>query len=82
MLSIFSYTTLMDRHRGAIPAEIARAALGLGLIYYFSGWFGLEEWFAGAALILAIYFVISLGLTVYFSLFEDKGERLSPIASR
>jgi hypothetical protein len=23
-----------------------------------------------------------LGLTVYFSLFEDKGERLSPIASR
>ena len=82
MISIFSYTTLMDRHRGAIPVEIVRAALGLGLIYHLGGWFGLEEWLAGIVLILATYFVISLGMTVYFSLFENHGARLSNVASR
>lgn len=77
MLSIFSYTTLMDRRRLAIPIELLKLAFGIGLIFYMGGWFGLDEWFAGGTTILVIYLLLSLGLTVYFSVFESASRKFS-----
>lgn len=70
MITIFSYTTLMDKHRLALPIEFIKTAMGLGLIYYLDGWFGLDAWLPGATMIVAAYLFLSLGATAYFLFFE------------
>ncbi|MCL4121480.1 UNVERIFIED_CONTAM: hypothetical protein GTU68_014535 [Idotea baltica] len=71
-ISIFAYTTLMDRHSWAVGAESIKVVLGLFLIYRMDGWFLLDHVFEGATWLIIIYLLTSLGLTVYFTYFEKK----------
>lgn len=71
-ISIFAYTTLMDRHPWAVGAEAVKAVLGLFLIYRMDGWFLLDNVFNGATWMIIIYLLASLGLTVYFTYYEKK----------
>lgn len=73
MLSIFAYTSLMDKSRLAIPAEILRLALGVGLIYWNGGWFGLQEIIPGATLMIGIYMAVSLVMAFSILSKERKG---------
>ncbi|WP_020536385.1 sterol desaturase family protein [Lewinella cohaerens] len=63
MLSVFAYTTLMDRHRLSLPLEGLKFVYGLAAIYLFQGWFGLGV--MGSWLVVA-YLVISLACCLYF----------------
>lgn len=71
-LSIFSYTALMDKHWMAIPLELLKFSMGAALIYQFSGWFLIDEFLNGGTILVLSYLVTSLGLTMYFSLVEQK----------
>lgn len=77
MISIFSYTTLMDGLRLAMPIEAVKLAMGLWLIYYLGGWFQIDEWLTGATLIVAAYLILSFLLTGYFAFFEQNGRPYS-----
>lgn len=77
MVTIFSYTTLMDKHRLALPIEFVKTAIGLGLIYYLDGWFSLDAWLPGATKIVAAYLLLSLGATAYFLFFEAPAVKYS-----
>ena len=70
--SIFSYTALMDKHWMAIPLELFKFAMGAPLIYQFSGWFMIDEFVKGGTILMFFYLLTSLGLTMYFSLVEQK----------
>lgn len=63
MLSVFAYTTLMDRHRLSLPLEGLKFIYGLGMVYLFQGWFGLGT--AGSWLIVA-YLLVSMVCCLYF----------------
>ncbi|MEM9324491.1 MAG: sterol desaturase family protein [Bacteroidota bacterium] len=66
-LSIFSYTTLMDRHRWAIAVEMVRVVFGAGIVAWQGDWFSLGTLVPfGSQLVLA-YFATSLVLTFYFT---------------
>jgi len=69
-ISIFSYTTLMDRHVFAIPSEIIKLGLGLWIIYQIGGWYNLDEIISGGSSIVMIYLATSMLMTFYFILFE------------
>lgn len=63
-VSIFSYTTLMDKSRWAVLTEVVRAVFGLGLLWL-QGW----DWFGLGALGsygVAMFLGVSLGVVVYF----------------
>lgn len=62
MVSIFAYTSLMDKAKVALPAEIIRFVMGVSLIYWNGGWFGLQEIIPGATLLVGIYLLASLGM--------------------
>jgi len=64
--SVFSYTTLMDKSRLAIPSEVLRLLYGLTLLWWQGGWFGLDAMLPGGSYIIALYFLMSLGLTWHF----------------
>jgi len=67
MVSVFSYTTLMDRHQFAIITEVVKASIGMILIMGLGSWFGLS------AILFATYLIISLGLTFYFTFIDKEG---------
>ncbi|UJP66357.1 sterol desaturase family protein [Mongoliitalea daihaiensis] len=72
MVSIFAYTSLMDKSRIAIPAELLRFAMGIALIYWNGGWFGLEEILPGAAFLVGIYLTSSMATTFWILSKEGK----------
>jgi len=67
---VFAYTTLMDRHRLAIPVELVKFAFGAFILYQTGGWFGLDEYFANGTYIVASYMLVSVLAAVYFNVFE------------
>jgi len=66
VVSIFSYTSLMDGRRMALMAEILKVGLGVGLLVTLGSWFNLNEVFTGASILLIAYLLISLLVTVYY----------------
>lgn len=69
-VSVFAYTTLMDKHIFAIPAELLKLAIGGWIIYQSSGWFSMDDYFSGATTLIVLYMLVSTLLTLYFILFE------------
>ncbi len=63
---IFAYTALMDGHRMALFFELVKMGFGFYIIYVSGDWYGLEEVFPGATLMVMAYLALSLGMTVYF----------------
>ncbi|EKB48653.1 sterol desaturase family protein [Cecembia lonarensis] len=74
MVSIFAYTSLMDKAKVALPAEIFRFVMGVGLIYWNGGWFGLQEIIPGATVLVGIYLASSLVMAFLILSKESKAK--------
>lgn len=72
LVSIFTYTSLMDKSKMALPAEIIRFGFGIGLLYWNGGWFGLQEIIPGATVIVGIFLASSLAMTFIILSKEEK----------
>ncbi len=70
-LNIFSYTTLMDRKKWAIYTELFKFGVVLSLVYYWSGWYGVDRYFSYATYIFLSYQFISLLITFYFTFRQE-----------
>jgi len=66
-LSIFAYTSLMDRSWIAVPFELIKTVLGFSILNYYGGWFMLNEKFALSTILIGAYLLVSLGITLYYS---------------
>jgi hypothetical protein len=66
-VSIYSYTTLLDRSKYALPAEVVRTALGLTLLWWLGDWFGLDGLVTGGSAGVAVFFIASLSGVGYFT---------------
>ena len=64
MVSIFAYTSLMDKSRLALWAEGLKFLFGIGLYAWLGSWFGLDAVLPGLSLVLMAYFVISIFVTL------------------
>ncbi len=71
-VTIFSYTSLMDRHALAVPTELLRLIIGVAIILRSGNWFGLDSYLAGATTIMVLYLVGSMLLTLYFTIAEKQ----------
>ncbi|TYP77092.1 sterol desaturase family protein [Aquimarina intermedia] len=73
MVSIFAYTSLMDRHIVAVYSEFIKASIGSLLIIQRGGsWFGIDTYLPYTTYIIALYIGLSLFLTCYFHFIERK----------
>ncbi|MFQ5445498.1 MAG: sterol desaturase family protein [Saprospiraceae bacterium] len=66
-VSVYSYTTLLDKSKHALLTEAIRVAFGLSLLWWQGGWFGLDSLAVGGSVTLAIYFIVSLLVVSYFT---------------
>ncbi|MEZ7498053.1 sterol desaturase family protein [Flavobacterium sp. Arc3] len=71
-ITVYSYTELMDESRFSVYWETIRFLFGLGIIYYFGDWFGLNSLFAMGNYIVISYLLLSLVISIYFVALEFK----------
>lgn len=69
-LSVYSYTSLMDKSRFAWLMEVARLLIGLTIIYYYNGWFTLNQFTPQGSLIVIGYLIFSALVSCGFEYFE------------
>ncbi|TVP52954.1 MAG: sterol desaturase family protein [Mongoliibacter sp.] len=81
MVSIFAYTSLMDKSKIAIPAELVRLTMGIGLYLWNGGWFGLQELIPGADLFVLGFLMISAIMTFRF-VYKEAGQKSESIAQQ
>jgi len=77
MISIFAFTSMMDRHPIAFPVELAKLAIGIALIYRMGGWYMMDSYISGATYMMIIYMGLSVLLTGYFSYVEKAEQNLT-----
>lgn len=66
-VGIYGYTSLMDGAPYAIWIEVVRSILGFSFILYTGDWFGVDTFFSFGSIMVAVYFLCTLGGTFYFS---------------
>jgi alkylglycerol monooxygenase len=71
-VTVYSYTELMDESRFSVYWETIRFLFGLGIIYYFGDWFGVNSLFLFGNYIIIGYLLLSLAMAIYFVAFEFK----------
>lgn len=74
-LSIFAYTSLMDRHILAVPMELGKLFLGGYLLYHMDGWYGIDAVIPAGTLIVVGYCLLSFAFTLYFTFAEKVPEK-------
>lgn len=77
-LYVYAFTELMSLQPQAWFWELAKAAYGVGIIYYQRDWFGINQFFSSFDFIFIGYFLLSTGLSFYFLLQEKIKEASKP----
>ena len=70
-VSIYGFTSLMDRLRSAVWIEVVRGLAGLLYMIQYDGWFGLEALLPYGNFIVAGYFVVTMIGGFYFGRREN-----------
>jgi alkylglycerol monooxygenase len=76
-VSIYAYTSVMDGDKGAIVAELIKVCIGSYLFYNWN-WHWYNLGIVGSTIVMA-YFVLSLVLTLYFTLVDRPHEVFSTL---
>ena len=80
LVSIYSYSTLMDRDSYAIWIETLKSIAGLFIIYSSGDWFGINQLVPLGSLMVAGYFVASIFIVGYFVFIQFKEENKVALA--
>ncbi len=72
MISIFAFTSLMDRNFISLVAEIIKVVAAIFIFYQLGGWYNLDTVIPGASILLVGYLCISLVITIYFIVMNNE----------
>ncbi len=73
-LTVYSYTSLMDKSRYAWFTEMLRLFYALAIINVYNGWFNLDNALPQSTSVLLVYFVFSALVSVAFEYFEFRSK--------
>ncbi len=69
-LTVYSYTSLMDKSRYAWLTELLRLFCAFGIINFYGGWFTLNNFIQHGTIIVSVYFAFSALVSLAFGYFE------------
>ena len=78
-VTIYSYSELMDKSKFSVYWETLRFLSAIGILVYFGDWFGLNTILPMGTTLIMTYLLFSLGMSIYFTLFEFKIKSAQPI---
>lgn len=67
---VYAFTELMNRNKYALAWEFVKSAFGIGIISYYSDWFGAGKQLPWINAVLVAYFIISFLITAWFVLVD------------
>lgn len=79
-IMVYAFTELMDGNRYAIAWEIAKAAIGIGIIFYLGDWFGANAFLPWVSKALIGYFLLSVAVTTWLSFTSNNETRTVSVA--
>lgn len=71
-ITVYSYSELMDGKRFSIFWETLRLVFAGGILFYFNGWFGIDNVMPNGSYVVLAYLVVSLLVNLYFVSVEFK----------
>jgi len=81
LVSIFAFTSLMDRSIIALIAEGFKLIIGGTIFYMIQGWFGIEEMIPFGSSLMVIYLFISFTITLYYLVINSNTKKYTAIVS-
>jgi sterol desaturase/sphingolipid hydroxylase (fatty acid hydroxylase superfamily) len=69
-LFVYALTELMDGQRFAFVWEAMKVTMGAIILMYYGDWFGLDHFFSGASYVIMAYLVLSLTMSIWFSVHQ------------
>lgn len=69
-LTVYSYTSLMDRDKYAWLYELIRCAVAFAILSNYGGWFTLHNFFPQGTAVLMVYHIVSVLVCIAFEYFE------------
>ena len=81
LITIYSYSELMDKSKYAIFWEGLRFSIAIGIIMYYGGWFGLNQVIPFSNPVILTYLTLSFLITIYFVNIDFKNYRNQPVNS-
>jgi sterol desaturase/sphingolipid hydroxylase (fatty acid hydroxylase superfamily) len=70
LLSVFAYTSVMDKKAYGVVATMIQTAIAIGVILETGDWFGLKNIWAAGPTMLIIYFSATVVSSIYFQFTE------------
>lgn len=64
-LTLFSLTSLLDKSKLAVGAEVLRLLTAIVVVVTYGGWFGMEDYFEGAGYLVMGYSMLCLLVSIY-----------------
>ncbi len=64
-ISIYSYSELMDKNKQSLTWEVIRCLFGLGIIFYYGDWFGLNTIIPFGTYLIIAYLILSVVMNSY-----------------
>jgi len=71
MLTIFSYTSVMDQSKIAVPAELLKLGVAVFVIVTSGSWFGIDTYIPFGTGVVIGYVVLSFVMTLYLLMKRD-----------
>lgn len=81
LITIYSYSELMDKSKYAIFWEGLRFSIAIGIIMYYGDWFGLNQVIPFSNPVILSYLTLSFLITIYFVNIDFKNYRNQPVNS-
>ncbi len=76
-LFIYAMTELMDQHPHSWIWELAKAVMGLAMLFYMGDWYGINQHFTGIPFLISTYLILSV--FVSYVLVKEENKKLVPI---
>jgi len=76
---VYAFTELMDRNKYAMMWDVLKSIVGIGVIYYYGGWFGAGNYLPGINIVLIVYFIISPLIAGWFALYDFRKTDVSAV---
>ncbi len=65
---VYAFTEMLDRNKYAFVWELLKAVVGIGFIYWYGDWFGVNTYYSWMNYLLVSFFVVSFLVSVFYSL--------------
>jgi hypothetical protein len=67
---VYAFTELMSKNKYAMMWEFLKCSFGIGIIYYYDGWFGADKYLPWINAVLFAYFIAAFFVTSWFVFYD------------